>query len=148
MRTDPDGHVDCKTDLINAHENGIAGFLVPGRAARFRTTIGNPRGRAKVRASLAHSAADFDKRWATQLASSVTVRDIEKLLRTHGAPDSCYLLSEDPEVDGACMGLTRALDSSVTADRPAIISCVPSRLALFVDEAPGGQWLLHRGEAQ
>jgi hypothetical protein len=137
--------MDCNIDLISAHENGIAGFLVPARAARFRATIGNPHGRAKVRASLAHSAADFDKRWATKLASSITVRDIEKLLRTHGAPGGCYLLSQDPEVDGACMELTRALDSSVTADHPAIISCVPSRLALFVDEAPGGQWLLHRG---
>jgi hypothetical protein len=110
--------------------------------------IGNPRGRAKIRARLAHSAADFDKRWVTKLASSISVREIELLLRKHGASDSCYVLSEDPEIDGALVGLSHALDSSVTADHPAIISCVPSRLALFVDEAPNGQWLLHRGAGQ
>ncbi len=82
------------------------------------------------------------------MASSISVREIELLLREHGASDSCYVLSEDPEIDGAFVGLPHALDSSVTADHPAIISCVPSRLALFVDEAPDGQWLLHRGAGQ
>lgn len=136
--------MDHDADLATTHENGIAAFLVPARAARFRATIGNPRGRARICSNLAHNAGDFDKRWAMQLPSSTSGRDIVKLLREHGASDRCYVLSEDREVDGRIFPLAEAVETTVTAFGAAVISCIPSRLGLFVDEDPGGQWLLRR----
>lgn len=136
--------MDSDAGLVSAHENGIAAFLIPARAARFRATIGNPRGRAKIRSTLAHSAGDFDKRWAMQLPSSTSSRDIVKLLRGHGASDHCYVLSEDSDVDGRFLALAEAVETTVSAYGAALISCVPSRLGVFVDEDPGGQWLLRR----
>ena len=40
------------------------------------------------------------------------------------------------------MDLTDALEELVFLDDAALISCVPGRLGLFTDEAPGDQWLL------
>jgi hypothetical protein len=126
------------------HESGIAALLIPARAARFRATIGSPRGRAKIRGRLAHHAKDLDGRWATKLASSVGVLEIQELLQAYGSPARCYVLSENPETDGRFVDLGRAIDDAVTADDATLISCIPGTLGLFVDEAPGGQWLLRR----
>lgn len=138
------GSGDGDTASVGAHERGIAAFLVPARAARFNTTIGSDRGRQKIRARLPHHARDFDSRYATQLASSLSVRDTEKFLRDAGAPTSCYVLSEDTEIDGRILDLGEALSSVVLAYGAGLISCIPGRLGLFSDEAPGGQWLLRR----
>jgi hypothetical protein len=130
--------------LVRAHERSISAFLVPARAARFKTTIGSEKGREKVRARLPHHARDFDPRYATKLSSSLSVRDIEKLLRDAGAPTRCYVLSEDMDIDGRILDLGEALGSVAFAYGAGLISCIPGRLGLFSDEAPDGQWLLRR----
>jgi hypothetical protein len=130
--------------VARAHERGIAAFLVPARAARFKATIGNERGREKIRARLAHTAGDFDGRCATELSSSLSARDVEELLRADGAPASCYVLSEDSDIDGRMLDLHDALSNIVFTDYAGVISCIPGKLALFSDEAPGGQWLLRK----
>jgi hypothetical protein len=132
--------------LVRAHENGIAAFLVPARAARFRTLIGSDRGREKMVGRLPHYASDFDVRYATKLSPSLGLRDIEALLRAAGAPTGCYVMSEDPDVDGRLLDLHEAISDVVFAYGAGVISCVPGRLGLFSDEAPGDQWLLQRAQ--
>lgn len=138
------GAGDENATSVRAHEEGIAAFLVPARAARFRATIGSEKGREKIRARLPHHVRDFDPRYATELSSSLQVRDIEELLRAAGAPTRCYVLSEDPGIDGRLLDLHDALCGLLFNDFGALVSCIPGRLALFSDEAPGSQWLLRR----
>jgi hypothetical protein len=133
--------------LVHTHERGLAAFLVPARAARFRATIGSERGREKIRARLPHHVRDFDPRYATELSSSLRVCDIKELLRAEGAPTMCYVLSDDRDIDGRMLDLQEALDDIVFVYRAGLISCTPGRLALFSDEAPGGQWLLRRSRS-
>ena len=54
------------------------------------------------------------------------------------------MLSEDPDIDGRLLDLHDALGSLLFDDFSALVSCIPGRLALFSDEAPGDQWLLRR----
>jgi hypothetical protein len=144
-RQEPEGSGGEDATSVRAHEDGIPAFLLPPRAARFKATIGSTKGRAKTnRAGLAHRACDFDPRHATKLSSSLDVPDIEELLRAAGAPTRCYVLSEHPDLDGRLLDLHEALDSILFDDYGALVSCIPGRLALFSDEAPGDQWLLRR----
>lgn len=144
MPQESTGSGDEDTAVVRAHERGISAFLVPARAARFKTMIGSESGRKKIRARLPHHAHDFDPRYARKLPSSLSRHDIEKLLRDTGAPTSCYVLSEDADIDGRILGLREALGGVVSAYDAGLISCIPGRLGLFSDEAPGGQWLLQR----
>lgn len=74
----------------------------------------------------------------------MSARDVEELLRADGAPASCYVLSEDSDIDGRMLDLHDALSNIVFTDYAGVISCIPGKLALFSDEAPGGQWLLRK----
>jgi hypothetical protein len=130
---------------ILAHERGVAAFLLPARAARFKATIGSERGRRKIRARLPHHASDFDPRYAKELPSAFRVQDIAKVLRAAGAPTRCYVLAGGSDLDGQLVDLQDALSDAVGYGG-ALISCIPGRLGLFADEGPGSQWLLRRGE--
>jgi hypothetical protein len=45
------------------------------------------------------------------------------------------LLSEDEALDGVSMALDEAIQRVLWGDFGALISCVPAKLALYVDEA-------------
>lgn len=109
--------------------------------------VGRPASRRKYVARMAHRARDLDPRWARKLSSSLGRDAIEALLRKAGAPEACYVLSEDRAVDGRILPLGDALALVVADDSPAFVSCVPGRLGLYSDEAPDGEWLLRRGDS-
>lgn len=135
---------DDDATSVRAHVDGLAAFLVPARAARFKATIGDERGRKKLLARLPHNASDFDARYATELPSSFRTDDIAEALRVAGAPSKCYVFADGSDFDGQMVDLHEAL-SDVVGYGGALISCIPGRLGLFADEGPGSQWLLRRG---
>ena len=53
-------------------------------------------------------------------------------------------MSDNRELDARAMRLSDALERLVFHDAIGLVSCVPGRLGLFSDEAPGDQWLLRR----
>jgi hypothetical protein len=127
-----------------AHEAGLARFMTERRRRRFRALIADSRHRGKLTRRLAHRADMLDLRYAMQLPSGATRDDIERMLVGAGAPERCYVLADDVDLDRRFVALQEALDEIVSADVAALLSCVPGRLGLFSDEAPGGEWLLRR----
>jgi len=125
----------------------IKAFADPARAGRYLGLLGSPRGRAKLIATLAH---DFrlDSRYATRVASTESnARSIERLLRKLGAPEVCYCLSENPELDTREMPLGEALAATVGYGMGTLISCVPGKLAYYESEERGERYVLRRAAA-
>ena len=117
-----------------SHEEGLAAFVAREHRPRFRESLGNARLRAKLRRKLAH----FD--WLDpRYVEDVPVQGPAALagrLRAEGAGATCVLVAEDDELDGRELGLEDALRAVLHEDGAALLSCVPGRLAVFVDEAP------------
>jgi hypothetical protein len=69
---------------------------------------------------------------------------IAVLLRSHGAPHQCYLMSAEPTLDKTVQELDSALIGVVGAVPATVISCIPGRLAFLETEARAYRFLLRR----
>ena len=127
------------------HAEGlIRAFVVPERQERLLGLLGSARGRAKLRAGLAHFAG-LDARHAVPIAGGDQSPDgIARLLRGRGAPATCVLLAEDAALDGRELDLEDALRQVVGRGMGAFLSCVPGRLAYFEGEGPKESYILER----
>lgn len=122
----------------------VDAFILPERRARLRALLASAKGRAKLRAWLAHFH-DLDPRYAHPLPDDVhTPAEIASLLRSHGAPPMCYVLSEESGIDGRELPLEQALDRVVGLGMGTFFSCVPGRLAYFEGEEPRERYILER----
>lgn len=102
----------------------------------------NRRERAAFELSRADKRADYiwklgrllDMSEAQPVIQSVdTFEDIYSILKAHGAPKDCYVLSTNERIDGQIMQLREALEKGVFCG-PILISCIHGKLAYFEDE--------------
>lgn len=116
------------------HELGLVNaFIMSARRERV-TTLMTPRRRADFRAALPHFKW-FDEQYARSLKpEEQSHANLAQLLQTHGAGESCYLLSVREDLDGKFMNVEAALDEVVAMGEPTIISFVPGKLAYYEDE--------------
>jgi len=127
-----------------AAERALAEFLLPARRRRFQQLVVTDRGRAKLRAALAH-LKDLDPRYQVRIApSEQTPERIAELLRGTGAPSSCFVLSEKSSVDGKELPLGDALRDVVGCGAGTLVSCVAGQLGYYEGEEQGDRWILHR----
>jgi hypothetical protein len=128
-------------------ESLIKAFIAPKRAERYLALIAKRGGRKDLCAKLAH-LADLDVRFAQPVRKQDATADgIERLLKAAGAPSTCYVLSENAEIDGRELELRQALDMVVGGGMGTFLSCVPGRLAYFEGEEPQSRYLLRRAAA-
>lgn len=125
------------TSTLNTPDQEIVfinAFVLRDRRERLRSLVGNPRRRKQFVQELAHFKW-LDQRHVKHLApSSQNPEDIAKLLRQKGAPDVCFLVSEDSAVDRKQLPLLSALEQVVGHGTGTFITCIPGRLAYFEDE--------------
>jgi hypothetical protein len=118
------------------HEEGIIrGFIAKDRQERYLAMLGTEKRRAKWRSELAHFNA-LDERFASPISPKVAhgVEQIAVLLRTKGAGNSGWVISEDVLLDGREMELEIALRSVWGRGMGTFISCIPGKLAYFENE--------------
>jgi hypothetical protein len=88
-------------------------FTVPAKRQRYAELLGTMKGRTKVLHSLDHFG-DLDLRCCTKVPATEQKRsNLARLLRRLGAPDSCYVISSNEEIDGNEFELEDALDHVV-----------------------------------
>jgi hypothetical protein len=123
------------------HERGLSRFLVGEWRARFRESLAPGKRRDTLRSQLPH-LTHLDPRFATPTEESASA--LVAQLREKGAEDRCFLLSEDPDLDGRELPLAEALAVIVDGgtEHATFVSCVPGRLAYFHGAAPGDRYLL------
>jgi hypothetical protein len=122
---------------MNASDQEIAfidAFVVKERRERLHCLVVNPHRRKQFVQELAHFRW-LDQRHAKKLAPSAqNPEDIARLLRQKGAPDICFLVSEDSALDRKQLPLLAALEEVVGNGMGTLISCIPGKLAYFENE--------------
>ena len=126
------------------HEQGLARFLIGEWRARFRESLAPAKRRDVLRSQLPH-LSHLDARFARPVpVEDQSAAAIGAQLRGKGAGERCYLLSEDPELDGRELELETALVQIVDGESrfATFVSCVPAKLAYFHGEEPANRYLL------
>lgn len=122
----------------------VRAFILPQRRERYLEMIARPKRRQIFTESLAHFK-HLDMRFALRIPPHQQhAAEIAKILKSKGAPATCYVLSEWSEIDGKDILLEEALKAAVGAGMGTFLSCVPGRLAYFEDEDE--RWILERTE--
>jgi len=129
----------------NHEESTIRAFVLQDKQERFLEFLAKPKNRKKFTQLLAHFRW-FDRRFATPIPWKVDpklklwerhvqgIENIQRLLQTRGAGQTCWVISEDPTIDGQELNLRAALERVSGSQVGAILSCVPGRLAYFEGE--------------
>ena len=128
------------------HEQGaIRAFVQRNKQERFLGFLANPKNRKKFTDSLAHFHW-FDPKFATPIPWKVDpklkpweahvqgIDNIYRLLKSKGAGMTCWVISEDPEIDGQQLDLREALEHVNDRQIGTILSCIPGKLAYFESE--------------
>lgn len=128
---------------MNPHEEMfVRSFVVPDKRNRYLSLLDSERGRKKILAGF-HHCRDLDSRFSQRIPNNQqSAQSIEALLKSHRAPRTCYVMSEDASLDGKEIDLSAALSEIVGMDAGALVSCIPGKLAYFEMEGPGARYLL------
>lgn len=122
-------------------------FIVSHKRRRVQELLASKKRRKDFLQSLCHFS-DFDPQCVENLPPpSQTSEGILSWLRSKGAPDTCYVVSANANLDGRSMLLGDALDAVVGRVPGTVVSCVPGRLAFYEGEASGGRYILTRSRA-
>jgi len=118
-----------------AHEAGfIAAFVVPDKRSRYSEFLPKPKRRNEILGRFNHFF-DFLAARATQIPRA-SAFELARVLRARGAGRLCYVIGGDR--DGCELPLEEAIDTSLASPCGAVISCIPGRLALYLQEFPPG----------
>jgi hypothetical protein len=120
----------------------VTSFILPARQSHYLELFDRPHRRKDITRSLAHFK-DVDERYAVTIKpSEENPTDILRILKAKGAPETCYTVSEDSDLDGKEIPLADALREIIGGGMGTFLSCLPGRLAYFEDE--DCRWILER----
>jgi hypothetical protein len=125
-------------------EQLLARFFVPTKRERYEEMISHPKKRVKFLRELAHFKS-LDPRYVVPMLSKKLFPDqIAQILSQKGAPRSCWVTSENRDLDGREMPLLEALKELVGGQMGTFLTCIPGRLAYFEGEEMGDRSILER----
>ena len=135
-----------RSPLQVRHEDAlIKEFFLPDKRERFLEFVSNGKSRRKLTRELAHFRW-FDQRFAAPIPWRVDpnlklaqrhnqgIENIASLLKSKGAGETCWAISEDSNLDGKQLSLEGALEDTIGRGMGTILSCIPGRLAIFTGE--------------
>ena len=111
----------------------IKSFIRADRQHRWAGLLPNPRRRSRFIHRLADDS-DLDERCFVTVPPSPNYVSVLELLRSMGAPDRCYLISEVPGFDRTEMTLEEAVAQVFGSGMGTVISCLPGGLAYYEGE--------------
>ena len=127
---------------VNYEFELITAFFAPTKRERYLEMVGKPKTRKKFLRELSHFKA-LDPRYCFAIPRAEhTAGQIAAFLVRKGAPATCWITSEDSDLDGREMPLVQALQEVVGRQMGTFLSCLPGKLAYFEDEED--RWILER----
>ena len=112
----------------------IEAFVIPDKRSRYSEFLPKPKRRNEILRRFNHFF-DFIPERATQIPRA-SAFELARVLRARGASRLGYIIGGDRD---ACeLPLEEAIDSSLASPCGAVISCIPGRLALYLQEFPPG----------
>lgn len=130
---------------MNQHEEKFAReFIIPEKRDRYVSLIGSAKGRKKIVADF-HHIEDLDERYAKLIPSNQqSAESIYRLLKEKGAPQLCYIMSDDSSIDRKEMPLREAISKVEGSNFGTLVSCIAGRLAYFETEDMSGRYILEK----
>lgn len=121
---------------MNHEKELIKAFITPTKSQRYLDFVSKPKTRQKFLRELAHFKS-LDPRYAK--AVHVSPAGLAALLKQKGVPDTCWVISENREIDGKSMPTSNAL-AELGRDMGTFLSFIPGKFAYFENE--DGHWIL------
>ena len=121
---------------MNHEEELIKAFIIPAKRERYLGFISKLKTRRKFRRELAHFRG-LDPRYAREV--HLNSAGLAALFEELRVPDVCWVVSEDPAIDGRLITVSDVLPE-LHRDMGTFLSFVPGKLAYFEDE--DGHWIL------
>jgi len=117
------------------HEQAfVSTFVVPEKRARYAEFLPKPKRRVEITNRFCHF---FD--FIPGLAKPVPRdSDLAAQLRKLGAGDVAHVIGGRNGFDGRDMPLEEAINEAMIDPSGVVISCIPGRLALYMQEFPPG----------
>jgi hypothetical protein len=121
---------------MNHEAELIRSFFMPTKRQRYVEFVSKPKTRQKFLRELAHFKS-LDPRYAK--AVHLNPAGLISLLKQKRVPDTCWVASENRDIDGKSMPTTDAL-AELGRDMGTFLSFIPGKLAYFENE--DGHWIL------
>jgi hypothetical protein len=119
----------------------VAAFVIPDKRSRYSEFLPNPKRRGEILNRWNHFF-DFIPERATQIPRA-SAFELAQVLRRRGAGRVGYVIG-DSDSDGRELPLEDAIESALASGWGAVVSCIPGRLALYLQEfPPGDAFILH-----
>jgi hypothetical protein len=129
-------------NTVTEEEQLVRAFFLPEKQERYCGFLKTPKLRRKFFVEMAHFKG-LDQRYQKTISSGMqTVEGIAELLRRMGALQTCLVLSDHKDVDGAKLPLEEALATVMYRTFGTFLSCKTGRLGYFENE--DGRWILQR----
>jgi len=127
---------------MNIHEEKfVLAFVAPEKRERYLSMLRSSKARKRLLSKLPH-CADLNMRYGIRVPSAEQhLDDVERLLRRKGAPENCFVISADDEIDNQAMPLRKALEQTIGMNMGTFISCVPGKLGYFEFEDLGERYI-------
>ena len=110
-------------------------FIVQDKRSRYLEFLPNPKRRGEILNRWNHFF-DFIPERATQIPRT-SASELADVLRRRGAGRVGYLMG-DGSGDGCEVPLEDAIECALASGWGAIVSCIPGKLALYLQEFPPG----------
>ena len=116
------------------HEQAfVSVFVIPEKRARYAEFLAKPKRRSEIISRFCHF---FD--FVPQLATPVPRDSILTVLRKRGAGETAHVIGGRASLDGRDLPLEEAINEAMSDPGGVVISCIPGRLALYMQEFPPG----------
>jgi hypothetical protein len=117
------------------HEQAfVSAFVVPEKRGRYAEFLPKPKRRVGITNRFCHFF-DFIPSLAKQVPRD---SDLAAQLRKRGAGDVAHVIGGRVGFDARDMPLEEAINEAMIDPSGVVISCVPDRLALYMQEFPPG----------
>ncbi len=111
----------------------IKTFVTKERQERYLNLIATEKGRKKFRTYLSHFN-DLNDKYCIPLRSLDSYCLLYDLLKSEGAPDVCYVISENSKYDLKTLPIMDATKQLFNSGIAFFLSCIPGRLAYYEGE--------------
>lgn len=134
-----------KRHLQEMHEiEFIRAFVIPQKKQRFLEFVSSKKGRAKFTSELDHPTF-IKSGFITKITpSQQTFQGISFILKNKHAPDICYVISSNEEIDSNELQITLALKKTIARGFGTILSLIPGKLAYFENEDGDMRFILEK----
>jgi len=133
--------------IVHHEEDLISAFFAPNRRERYLEFLRRPETRRKSLPEMCHVRV-LDPRHLVFIPPSQQHPElIAEILSKRGAPQTCWVTTENLEIDGKEMPLLEALREVVGYGMGTFLSCISGQLAYFEGEAMKARWILERKTA-